>query len=346
MTSFINKLKNNQQVIVAEVSGNHAGDINVAKKIIKMCADKGVDAVKLQTYTPETLTLNVKNPNFKVDKNHDIWGNRYLFDLYQEGQTPWEWHEELFRYAKENNIFIFSSPFDISAVEFLKSLGLNVFKIASLENCDYELISSVSDPGNTVIISTGATTLGELEETVEFISQFKDVQFILLLCTSLYPTLLKDVNLNRIDFLIKRFGFKVGFSDHTLGIEVSKIALTRGICLLEKHVKLNNKIESIDSFFSIGPDEIKELVDFKNNLKIINGFESWSEIYLESASRKYKRSLYICKDVKSGEEVTKLNVRSIRPSGGLEPKYLNEILGKKFKKDYQIGTPLEINYIE
>jgi N-acetylneuraminate synthase len=283
---------------------------------------------------------------FKVSDNHELWGGRKLFDLYEEAHTPWEWHKELFDLAESLNVVPFSTPFDLSALNFLEKLNARMYKIASLETGDHLLIQKTAETGKPILISTGATEWEEIEDLVKVVSDTGNRNLILLLCTSSYPAKPQDANLNRMVKLREKFGVEVGLSDHTLGIGVSIAAIALGAVAIEKHFTTSRADGGVDSKFSLEPDEFKSLVNEGNAAKESLGTSDWNTQESEEESRSLRRSLYIVKDVKKGELISQDNVRAIRPNGGMKPKYLNQILGKKFKDSQLMGTALTDEMLE
>jgi len=328
---------------IAEISGNHLGSLDRAKELVRSAANSGATAIKFQTYTANTMTLNLDS--FNVSENHKLWGGKKLYDLYEEAHTPWEWHNELFELCRSLNVIPFSTPFDVSAVEFLESLNAPMYKIASLETGDHLLIKTAAETGKPIMISTGATTWQEIEDLVDVIKKTGNKNFTLLLCTSAYPTEPKDVNLNRIKLLREKFNCKVGLSDHTLGIGVSVAAIALGATVIEKHFTLKRSDGGPDSSFSMEPNEFRFLVEEGNRAFEALGNYNWQFQGSENESRRLRRSLYIVKNVKKGDRVTSENLRAIRPGGGCSPKFLMDLLGKYFMEDYSIGTPMSPNFV-
>ena len=327
---------------VAEISGNHLGSISRARELIKAAAASGATAVKFQTYTADTMTLNLES--FKVSTGHQLWGDRKLYDLYKEAHTPWEWHGELFELCRNLGIVPFSSPFDISAVSFLETLNVEMYKIASLETSDHALIKKVAETGKPIIISTGATEWEEIQEFVEVVEKVGNKNLTLLLCTSSYPADPADAHINRIQLLKKHFGINVGLSDHTLGIGVSIASIALGATLIEKHFTLNRSDGGLDSAFSLEPNEFKVLVEEGNKAFNSLGRSDWKITDSEQESRRLRRSLYITKNVKKGDLISEENLRAIRPGEGCSPKYLSSLIGKYFESNYAIGTPMDLSY--
>ena len=330
----------NLPFFVAEISANHLGNLERAHHLIEAAADANANAVKFQTYTAETMTLNLDS--LGVSANHALWGGKKLFDLYQEAHTPWEWHSELFSHALSLGLIPFSSPFDSSAVEFLEKLNCPIYKIASLESGDLELIKEVGRTGKPTIISTGATQLDEIEEAVSAFLSTGNEDLTLLVCTSSYPAEPNEAHLNRILTLKNAFSVNVGISDHTLGIGVSIAAIALGATVIEKHITLKRSDGGHDSAFSMEPSEFEQLVLEGNNAKLSLGNLEWKIMDSESESRRLRRSLYVVSDVLMGEELSPINIRAIRPGAGLKPKYFNEVIGRKFNKNLKAGTPLSL----
>lgn len=330
---------------IAEVSANHLGSLKRAREIVKSAAEAGATSVKFQTYKPETMTLNVNRPEFRVSREHELWGGRSLFSLYAEASTPWEWHEELFELCRNLGVVPFSSPFDLTAIELLESLNAPLYKIASLETGDHELIRAVAETGKPLIVSTGATELIEIEELVKVVEKAGNRDLTLLVCTSSYPSNPADVNLLRMQTLREKFGVKVGLSDHTLGIGVSIAAIALGATAIEKHLTLKRSDGGADGAFSMEAIEFKALVREGNSAFLALGEKTWRIQDSEFESRRLRRSLYIVQDVEVGELVTRENVKAIRPNGGCPPKFIGEVLGKRFKENQSIGTPLHLDML-
>jgi N-acetylneuraminate synthase len=325
-------------MFVAEVSANHLGSIDRAKEIIRSAAQSGANAVKLQTYTAETMTLNIES--MSVSGDHELWGGRSLFSLYKEAYTPWEWHAELFDLSRSLGVIPFSSPFDLTAVDFLETLDAPLYKIASLETGDLPLIRKVANTGKPVIISTGATTLEEIEELVTAFKVTGNKNLTLLVCTSSYPADPMDAHLSRMQTLRKRFEVEVGVSDHTLGIGVSIAAIALGATVIERHLTLRRRDGGADSAFSLEPEEFAKLVEEGTSAYQALGNSEWSMQDSEKESRRLRRSLYVVENVKAGDLVTPHNLRAIRPGDGAPPKFYESFLGKKFKVDVESGSPM------
>lgn len=324
---------------VAEVSANHLGNLQRAREIVKLAAESGATAVKFQTYTARTMTLDLDS--FVVSEGHELWGNRKLFELYEEAHTPWEWHAELFDLCRELKVIPFSSPFDGSSVDFLESLDAPMYKIASLETGDLPLIRKVAETGKPVIISTGATTWQEIEEAVSTVRDTGNKNLTLLVCTSSYPADPIDAHINRMKTLRDAFGVEVGLSDHTLGIGVSIAAIALGATVIERHITLRRSDGGADAAFSLEPKEFAMLVREGKAAKNSLGSSTWSMQDSEKESRRLRRSLYVVQDVKAGDLVTPENLRAIRPSGGAAPKFYDSFLGRLFNTDVVAGTPMD-----
>ena len=333
-------------LFIAEISANHLGDFDKAKKLVIEAIGAGATAVKFQTYTAETMTLDLDVPGFKISDDHPLWGGKKLYSLYENAHTPWEWHEELFNLCRNRNVIPFSSPFDETAVDFLESIDAPMYKIASMETGDLNLIRRASETGKPIIISTGATELEEIDELVEVVNKTGNSDLTLLVCTSSYPANPIDAHVSRIKFLRDRYGVKVGLSDHTLGIGVSIAAIAIGAVAIEKHITLKRSDGGPDGAFSMEPHEFKQLVEEGTSAALALGSESWSIQESERESRRIRRSLYIVRDVKVGETISEQNIRAIRPGSGAKPKYFADFIGKKFKMDLKAGTPMHEDLID
>lgn len=329
---------------IAEVSANHLGSLKRAHQLVDAAADAGASAVKFQTYTADTMTLDL--PELSVIEGHQLWGGRTLYSLYQEAMTPWDWHPELFEHCRERGVIPFSSPFDRSAVEFLESLDAPLYKIASLESSDHELIKLVGETGKPVIASTGATEFYEIESLVKVFHATGNRDLTLLVCTSSYPAEPSEAHIRRMKTLSDAFGVKVGLSDHTLGIGVSVAAIALGATAIEKHITLKRSDGGADGAFSMEPSEFKMLVEEGNNASVALGDSRWAIQESEAESRRLRRSLYIVQDVNKGDVATTSNVRAIRPGAGCSPALLGDLLGNKFVNSYTIGTPLTPDKLE
>jgi pseudaminic acid synthase len=339
-------LEINHPLFIAEISANHLGNFERAKELVHAAIAAGASAVKLQTYTATTMTLDIDLDDFRISRGHPLWGGRRLFELYEEAHTPWEWHNELFDICRQGNVIPFSSPFDLTAVDFLESLDAPMYKIASMETGDLRLIRRVAETGKPLIISTGATEWQEIEELVEVVDKAGNKDLTLLVCTSSYPSEPADAHLHRIETLRNRFGVKVGLSDHTLGIGVSIAAIALGASAIEKHLTLRRSDGGADGAFSMEPEEFAELVKEGSSAALALGNSQWSMQVSEKESRRLRRSLYVVKDVAAGDVVTHENVRAIRPGGGSAPKLLDGMIGKKFNQNSTAGTPMNFSLIK
>ena len=331
--------------IIAELSANHNHDFNQAVKLIHAAKEAGADAVKLQTYTPDTLTINCENKYFKIGEG-TIWEGKNLYSLYQEAYTPWEWQPDLKKIANDLGMDLFSTPFDFSSVDFLEKMNVPTYKIASFEIVDIPLIQKIARTGKPIIVSTGMASLVEIEEAVDAIRNEGNDQIALLKCTSAYPALPEDMNLTTIPDMAKKFNVPIGISDHTLGITVPIAAVALGACIVEKHFTLSRTTLGPDSSFSLEPHEFKTMVDAIRETEKALGMVNYSVTEHEKASRIFRRSLFAVEDIAEGEILNEKNIRSIRPGYGLPPKYFYEILGKKAKEKICRGTPLHWGLIE
>lgn len=324
--------------IIAEMSANHCGDKELAKKIIAKAKEIGADAVKIQTYTADTITIDCKNDEFLLKGG--LWDGESLYSLYQKAYTPWEWQGELKEYADCIGIDFFSTPFDYTAVDFLESINVPCYKIASFEAIDYPLVKYAAKFKKPMIISTGISSLEEIQEVVDACKSVGNNDITLLKCTSAYPAKLEDMNIITIKDMIERFspqGVKIGLSDHSMNIEPVIAAVALGATVIEKHLTLDRALGGEDSGFSLNAQEFKAMIKAIRNTEILLGRTDYS---VNWNNRKCARSLFVVKDIKKGEIFTPENIRSIRPSNGLHPKYYEEILGKTAKKDLKFGTPL------
>ncbi|MCL1884779.1 MAG: pseudaminic acid synthase [Defluviitaleaceae bacterium] len=320
--------------IAAELSANHNHDLELAKKTILAAKESGADGVKLQTYTADTITIDSDAPCFQTT---GPWKGTTLYKLYQEAYTPWEWHEELFDYGRSLGLVMFSTPFDYSAVDFLEKLDNPIYKIASFEAMDYPLIKYAAEKGKPMVISLGLLTLEEIGEMIAACREAKNDDITLLVCTSQYPAKPEDAQLLKIGDIAKRFGVKVGLSDHTMGSAVASAAVALGACMIEKHFILDRSLGGVDSAFSMNPEEFRQMVD---SIRIIEKAVSEPDYTKISAGRGGARSLFATKEIRKGEAFTPENLRSIRPGNGLHPKYYPQILGSLATCDIKFGTPL------
>jgi pseudaminic acid synthase len=326
--------------IIAELSANHNGSLQNALNTIKAAKEIGADAVKIQTYTADTITLNVKTKDFLIDGG-TLWDGRNLYELYEEAHTPWEWHQELFDYANNIGIDIFSSPFDKSAVDFLEQFNPPAYKIASFEITDYELVRYTASKKRPIIISTGIATNEEIEDVVNICRKEGNNNIILLKCTSAYPAPPEDANLLTIPDLAEKFGVISGFSDHTLGDIAPITAVALGAKVLEKHFILDKSIGGPDSEFSLNKQDFKKMINSVRMTERLLGKISYEMTEKKKENRRFSRSLYVSKNIKKGEKFSEENIRSVRPGYGMHPKHLKAILGTIANKDYKIGDRLE-----
>jgi pseudaminic acid synthase len=330
--------------IIAEMSANHHQSYNEAVKIIQAAEEAGADAIKLQTYTPDTITIDCDNEYFHIGKG-TIWEGRTLYDLYKEAYTPWEWQPKLKEIANDLGMDLFSTPFDKTAVDFLEKMGVPAFKIASFELVDIPLIQYVAGKGKPIIMSTGMATLAEIDEAVTAAREAGCKEIALLKCTSAYPADPAEMNLRTIPHMSEAFGVPVGLSDHTLGIAVPVVAVAQGACIIEKHFTLSRDIPGPDSVFSLEPHEFKVMVDAIRVAEKSLGNVSYEVTEQESASRVFRRSLFAVKEIKAGEQFTPENVRTIRPGNGMAPKFLDVVMGRNARRDIAAGMPLRWEYL-
>lgn len=324
--------------IIAEMSGNHNQSLDRALKIVDEVAASGAHALKIQTYTADTMTIDISEGEFIIDT--ELWKDRSLYDLYREASTPWEWHEEIFLHARSKGLIPFSTPFDDSSVDFLESLDVDLYKIASFENTDLDLIKKVASTGKPLIVSTGMMDLNEMDELVRTARGYGCKDLVLLKCTSTYPSTPDGTNISTIPHMRKMFNCEVGLSDHSMGIGVSVASVSMGATVIEKHFTLDRSDGGVDSAFSMEPEEMKSLVIESERAWQSVGKIQYGPSLKEIESRQYRRSLYFIEDIKEGEEITKNNMRRIRPGLGLPPKYYSQILGKKANQDIKRGTPV------
>ena len=326
--------------IIAEMSGNHNQSLDRALEIVEAVAKSGAHALKIQTYTPNTMTLDLDEREFHISDPTSLWSGSSLYKLYGEAYTPWEWHRPIFNRAKELGIIAFSTPFDDTAVDFLEELQVPCYKIASFENTDLQLIRRVAATGKPMIISTGMATIAELDETVRAAREAGCKDLILLKCTSTYPSTADNTNILTIPHMRELFGCEVGLSDHTMGIGVSIASVALGSTVIEKHFTLNRADGGVDSTFSMEPAEMAQLVLEARRAWDAMGCISYGATEAEKKSLTYRRSLYVVKDLVAGDILTKDNVRAIRPGLGLPTKYLDVVLGRTLKQDVVRGTAL------
>ena len=327
-------------LVIAEMSGNHNQSLERALALVDAAAAAGAHALKLQTYTAETMTLDLSENEFLIENPDSLWRGKSLFKLYQEAHTPWDWHRPIFERAKKLGMIAFSSPFDDSAVDFLEGLGAPCYKIASFENTDLPLVRKVAATGKPMIISTGMASAEELDETVRAARAAGAKDIVLLKCTSTYPASPEDTNILTIPDMRARFGCEVGLSDHTMGIGVAVASVALGACAVEKHFTLRRADGGVDAAFSLEPSELKSLVEETQRAWQALGAVRYGATETEKKSLVFRRSLYVVKDLKKGDVLTRENVRVIRPGLGMAPKFLETILGKKIKVDVKRGTPL------
>jgi pseudaminic acid synthase len=325
--------------IIAEMSGNHNGSLDRALAIVEAIAASGAQALKLQTYTADTMTIDLAEGEFFIDDRDSLWHGQSLHALYRQAYTPWEWHGPIFRRARELGMVAFSTPFDASAVEFLQSLDVPAFKIASFENTDLPLIRAVAATGKPMIISTGMATLAEIDEAVRTARAAGCRELILLKCTSSYPASPAASNLATIPYLRSAFGCEVGLSDHTLGIGAAIASVALGAAVIEKHVTLRRAEGGVDAAFSMEPQELAQLVSETRAARLAVGDICFGTSEAEKSSLIFRRSLYVCADMQPGEAFTSRNLRAIRPGLGLPPKFIDALLGKKVTRAVKRGTP-------
>jgi len=331
--------------IIAEVSANHLQSFDIAAKIIKEAKRAGADAVKLQTYTPDTITLDCDNEYFQI-KQGTIWDGTTLYKLYQEAYTPWEWQPELKEIAEKEGLIFFSSPFDFTAVDFLEDMNVPAYKLASFEITDIPLIEYMASKKKPMIISTGIASLADIEGAVNACRRAGNEEIILLKCTSAYPSPLEDINLRVIPNMKEIFSTLVGLSDHTLGHTVALGAVALGAKVVEKHLTLSRADGGPDAAFSMEPDEFKEMVDRIRDLEYALGQVTYELTEKQINSREHSRSIFVVKDMKAGEMFTEENIKSIRPGFGLETKYISDIIGRKARREIAKGTPMDWGLIE
>jgi pseudaminic acid synthase len=331
--------------VVAEVSANHNHDFDQAVRIVQAAKDAGADAVKLQTYTADTITIRCDREQFRIGGG-TLWDGRTLYDLYSEACMPWEWQPKLKQVANDLGMDLFSSPFDDSAVDFLEKMNVPAHKLASFELVDTALIQKMARTGKPLIMSTGMATVEEIEEAVQAAQQAGATEIALLKCTSAYPAAPEDMNLRTIPELVMHFGVPVGLSDHTMGSAAAVAAVTLGACIIEKHLTLSRSLKGPDSEFSMEPQEFKAMVDAVRTTERALGAVHFGVSPQEASSRVFRRSLFVVQDLRRGEQFTSENVRSIRPAHGLHTRYLPQVLGKRASRDILRGTPLGWDLVE
>ena len=337
--------KDHLPFIIAEMSGNHNHSLERALDIVEAAAQAGVQALKLQTYTADTMTLDIDRGNFHIADPDNLWRGNSLYGLYQQAYTPWEWHKPIFDRCRELGLIPFSTPFDFTAVDFLESLDVPAYKVASFENTDIPLIRKIAATGKPMIISTGMASIAELDETVRAAREAGCRDIILLKCTSTYPAAPDNVNLLTIPNMAQLFSCPVGLSDHTMGIGVAAAAVALGVAVIEKHFTLSRADGGVDADFSMEPAEMNALVEETKKAWVALGHVSYGPTEREKASIKHRRSLYIGEAMKEGDTLTAENLRIIRPGDGLEPKYYDLLLGKRINRDVEKGTPMSWNLV-
>lgn len=329
--------------IIAEMSGNHNHSLERALKIVEAAAKTGAHGLKIQTYTADTMTLNIESPDFVISDEESLWKGNSLYQLYQQAYTPWEWHKPIFDRACELGMIPFSTPFDETAVDFLEELDVPLYKIASFENTDIPLIKKVAATGKPMIVSTGMATVAELDELVRTAREAGCEDLILLKCTSTYPASPENTNISTIPHMRNLFDVQVGLSDHTMGTGVAVASVALGATVIEKHFTLSRADGGVDSAFSMEPDEMGALVNETKRAWQAMGKITYGHTEEEKASLKFRRSIYVVKDIKKGEPFTKENIKVIRPGYGLAPKYYEQILNTAAKRDLKKGHPLSFN---
>ena len=344
MNNFYENLKVGPVFIVAELSANHNQDFELAVQTIKAAKSAGANAIKLQTYTADTLTLKSDKNDFII-KNNSIWDNMTYYELYDKAHTPWEWHEKLFKVAEEIGLICFSTPFDKSSVDFLEKLNNPIYKVASFEITDIPLIKYIASKRKPIIFSTGIATEKDISLAIKTAKDEGNNQIALLKCTSSYPAPFDEANLTMIKDFKNKFKVVTGLSDHTLGLVSPIIATSLGAKIIEKHIILNKSIESPDSTFSLTKEEFKEMVDAVRKTEKAIGKVDYNLTNTQKKGKNFSRSLYVSKDVKEGETITENNIKSIRPGFGLHPKFYDKIIGKKFIKNLNYGDRLHIEDI-
>lgn len=329
--------ENCKPFVIAEMSGNHNQSLQRALDIVKAAAESGAHALKLQTYTPDTMTVKGA---LTINDSNSLWNGRELYDLYNEAFTPWEWHKKIFDYAKELGMIAFSTPFDETAVDFLEELGVEIYKIASFENTDWPLLKKVAQTGKPVIMSIGAANLSDIDEAVRVLRINGCKELVLLKCTSTYPSTPENTNILTIPHMKQLFNCHIGLSDHTMGIGVAIGAVALGACVVEKHFTLRRADGGVDSVFSIEPEELRNLVNESERAFLSLGKVHYGVLKAEEKNLTFKRSLFCVQDIKKGDAFTKNNVKVLRPGNGLLPKFYDIVLGKIASQDIKAGTPI------
>lgn len=340
----LDRIDSDRVFIIAEMSANHNHDFNIAVETVKAAKAAGADAIKLQTYTADTLTLDCDNPYFQI-KQDTLWDGTTLYNLYQEAFTPWEWQPELKRIAEEEGLICFSSPFDKTSVDFLENMNVPAYKIASFEITDIPLIEYVASKMKPVIISTGIATYEDIEDAIAACRRVGNNQVALLKCTSSYPAPVALANLRTIPDMKERFQLPVGLSDHTMSNSVAVASVALGARIIEKHFILDRSIGGPDAAFSMNKEEFTQMVQCIRDVELALGIPTYELTEKMKSNRKFARSLFVAEDMRAGDRVTEQNVRSVRPSDGLSPKYLSNILGKKVKCDIKKGEPFNLRFL-
>ena len=337
--------KSNKPFIIAEMSGNHNQSLERALEIVDAAAKTGAHAIKLQTYTADTITIDKKDGEFFIADPKSLWKGSSLYDLYKEAYTPWEWHKPIIERAKEKGLICFSSPFDFTAIDFLEDLNVEAYKIASFENIDIPLIKKAANTGKPIIISTGMASISEIAEAVEAVRSTGNNQLVLLKCTSTYPATPDNTNILTIPHMRELFNCEIGLSDHTMGIGVSVASVALGATVIEKHFTLNRADGGVDSSFSMEPEEMRQLVIESERAWQALGKISYGATEKEKGSLVFRRSLYIVEDIKAGEVLTEKNLRSIRPGLGLSPKFIDQLIGRRVNQNLPRGTAFKWDYL-
>ncbi|WP_233053103.1 pseudaminic acid synthase [Motilimonas cestriensis] len=332
---------NHELFVIAELSGNHNQDFDLAIQMVEAAAQAGADAIKLQTYTAETMTLDLRQGEFVIQEKDSLWSGQSLYDLYGKASTPWQWHKALFDRARELGMLAFSSPFDSSAVDFLESLDVPCYKIASFENTDIPLLKKVAATGKPIILSTGMASLAEIDEAVSCLRQHGAGEIALLKCTSTYPAAATDTNLLTIPHMQQAFACPVGLSDHTQGIGAAIASVALGARIIEKHFVLDRSQGGVDAEFSIEPNELKSLIIESRRAIDALGQVTYGGTAKEEAAKRYRRSIYVAKPIKQGERFNEQNLRIVRPGLGLAPKYWEQVQGRVAAQDLEVGMPLD-----